>query len=113
MCDKLLLNELLMKLTDYSKGLFGNSLNKIILYGAYARGDYDSESDIDVMIIVDMMPEKLSEYLRDVSDYCADLNLENDVFISPMLQSVQQFDKWKNALPFYRNIMTEGIRVYG
>lgn len=29
--------------------LFGDKLVSVVLYGSYARGDHDSESDIDVL----------------------------------------------------------------
>ena len=31
--------------------LLGDMIFKIILYGSYARGDFDSESDIDIMML--------------------------------------------------------------
>lgn len=31
-------------------------------YGSYARDDYDSESDIDILVTVDMDAEKLSGF---------------------------------------------------
>ncbi len=38
---------------QYSKLVVTNMLvNKIILYGSYARGNYDKDSDIDVAIVV-------------------------------------------------------------
>ena len=30
---------------------FGDSIEEVILFGSYARGDYDEESDIDLLII--------------------------------------------------------------
>ena len=36
------------------KNLFGGSLRQVILYGSYARGDYREDSDVDVMILVDL-----------------------------------------------------------
>ena len=32
------------------------------LYGSYARGDYHSESDIDILLTVDMSPEEICRY---------------------------------------------------
>ena len=38
---------------DYAKIVVKNMIvNKIILYGSYARGDYKKNSDIDVAVIV-------------------------------------------------------------
>ncbi|WP_082111607.1 nucleotidyltransferase domain-containing protein [Spirosoma radiotolerans] len=31
---------------------YGDRLCDVILYGSYARGDYDEESDIDFMIVL-------------------------------------------------------------
>lgn len=109
MCDKSLLNKLLMQVTDYSKSVFGDKLKHIILYGSYARGDYTDESDIDVMIMVDMTPEELKKYRWDFSCFCADLNVENNVLISSKLQSEQLFEQWKGTLPFYKNVLKDGV----
>lgn len=35
------------------KELFGNEYRETIVYGSYERGDYNDNSDIDVMISVD------------------------------------------------------------
>jgi len=36
------------------KALFGGKLCDLRLFGSYARGDYDEESDIDILIVLDM-----------------------------------------------------------
>ena len=43
------------------KKVFGEKFQSVILYGSYARGDYDEESDIDIMITVDMSREELKK----------------------------------------------------
>ncbi len=35
------------------KGLLGEHLKKVILYGSYARGDFQDSSDIDIMFLTD------------------------------------------------------------
>lgn len=109
MCSRSVLNELIMRLTEYSRNVFGDKLKNVILYGSYARGDYDDESDIDVMIMVDMTPEELSRYRWDFSCFCADLNVENGVLITSKLQSMQVFEQWKNTVPFYKNVLKDGV----
>ena len=34
------------------KKILGDRLKKIILYGSFARGDYNDSSDIDIMILI-------------------------------------------------------------
>ena len=43
--------------------IYGPHLKSVILYGSYARGDYTEDSDIDIMILVDLPNEKLDSYL--------------------------------------------------
>ena len=48
MCTQMQLNSLLSEFLKSSKELFGEKLKDIILFGSYARGDYDDESDVDI-----------------------------------------------------------------
>lgn len=34
------------------KRVLGREMDKVIVYGSYARGDYDENSDIDISVIV-------------------------------------------------------------
>ena len=34
--------------------IYGRELKAVILYGSYARGDYKADSDIDIMILLDL-----------------------------------------------------------
>ena len=40
---------------------FGSKLYKVILYGSCARGDFDDESDVDIMIILDVPKEEIPQ----------------------------------------------------
>ena len=109
MCTKNQLEEIIAQIVDYSKELFGDKFKSVILYGSYARGDYDDESDIDIMIMVDMDREELVRYRRKMSNFCADLDLEYNVLLASKLQSESFFNEWKGALPFYQNVIKDGV----
>ena len=49
-----LLQEYRTKLQDVSE----EHIKKVILYGSYARGDFKTDSDIDIMILVDLDEKK-------------------------------------------------------
>ena len=34
--------------------IYGHHLKQVILYGSYARGDYTKDSDVDLMLLVDL-----------------------------------------------------------
>jgi len=109
MCTKNQLDEMIRKIVSFSKEVFGEKFQNVILYGSYARGDYDSESDIDIMIMVDMSREELANYRRIINNYCTDLDLQYGVLLSSKLQSKPFFNEWKDTLPFYKNVAEEGI----
>lgn len=109
MCTKNQLDEIIGKIVNFSKNTFGDKFQNVILYGSYARGDYDDESDIDIMIMVDMSREELKMYRSLVSEFFSEINLENGVFLTSKLQSKPYFNEWQHAMPFYQNVIKEGV----
>jgi len=86
-------------------------IKKIILYGSYARGDNRPDSDIDIMILVDVKDSILSSYESKFFDVTYDFNLEHNTDIMPIVQNMNHFDYWKNAYMFYHNVDTEGVAI--
>lgn len=111
MCTKDQLKTIQEKIIESYKSVYGNNIIQIILYGSYARGDYDSQSDIDITAVVDGERLDLQKKLRLVWDASADIGLENDIVISPTVIPASEFELYKNKLPYYRNIDKEGIRI--
>ena len=88
-----------------------NRVKKIILYGSYARGDYNNSSDIDIMILTDLQDEELIQYRDKVWDFAYDVEWENnfDITLSPLVKNIDRFNYWLNAMPFYMNVQKEGV----
>ena len=89
----------------------GGDLQHVILFGSYARGDYDQESDIDYTAIVNGERRNLQQKMNQVWDSSAELGMENDVVISPTVIPSDEYEKYRTILPYYRNIDREGILV--
>lgn len=56
---KELINLALDRLTEETRKEYGDMLKRVILFGSCARGDFDDESDVDIMILLDVSPEQL------------------------------------------------------
>jgi len=86
---------------------FGDRIQRIILYGSYARGDYNNNSDVDIMILVNDMPNlKDDKFVSRLSyNYMYDYN----ILFSIMLQSLSKFENVIDFYPYYRNIVAEGL----
>ena len=94
------------------KSIYGNTLKRVILYGSYARGDQTAESDIDIMILVDMNEAEIRNFGRKLSDATFDVNFANDILIMPIVQNASFFERWVGAYPFYNNVNNEGVELY-
>lgn len=98
-------------LTEIQK-IYGTHLKSVILYGSYARGDYTADSDIDIMILVDLPNESLDYYLESLSELGFQYNVEHDIWIMPIVKNIDHFQYWVSAYPFYKNIQSEGVTLY-
>ena len=58
------LSEISHKVIQAAKDTLGDKLEKVILYGSYARGDYDHESDIDFFILAHVPQEDAGSWRR-------------------------------------------------
>lgn len=95
------------------KKIYGVHLRKVILYGSYARGDFKMDSDVDIMILLDMSDVDLKAYSQQLSYMTYDFNLDNDLDIKPIAKSEEHFNKWVVSHPFYANVNKEGGVLYG
>ena len=111
MCTERELRRVLLDTKSGLDDIFGARLQNVILYGSYARGEQDAESDIDVMALVDLPKEELVRYRRRVSDFSSRIDLEYDVLLSIKLQDVETFRRYSDSLPFFQNVIREGIRI--
>lgn len=90
---------------------YGDDIEAIYLYGSYARGDYDEDSDIDFAAIVKGERLDVQKKRWDVRAYTNSMDLELDIITSPTAIPAEEFERYKQELPYYRNILKDGIRL--
>lgn len=108
-----MLNILLGQYVEEIRKIYGEHLKSVILYGSYARGDFRPDSDIDIMILVDLTDIEVEEYRKQLSWSTYDFNEEYDTDIKPIAKSDVHFRKWLGIYPFYTNVQNEGVKLYG
>ncbi|MBE6094029.1 MAG: nucleotidyltransferase domain-containing protein [Schwartzia succinivorans] len=91
--------------------VYGSDIQGIYLYGSYARGDYDESSDLDFVALVKGERRNLQRKLDEVWNDTVKMDLEYDIVTSPTVIPVDEFQKYRDELPYYRNIFTEGKRI--
>ncbi len=95
------------------KEIYGEHLKRVILYGSLARGDFRADSDIDIMILLNLSDLDIKEYRHQLSGMTFDFNLDHDVDIKPIAKSEQHFMEWLENYPFYANVNRDGVILYG
>ena len=72
---------------------FASRVAAILLFGSYARGEANEESDVDCLVLLDRVD---AEDDRAITDLAADLIWQiGGTVISPLVMSVDEFEAWK------------------
>lgn len=99
---------LLEKLKSGLKQIYGEQFKEAYLFGSYARGDYDQDSDIDVLIILSNFEKYGAELIR-TSELIGSLSLEYGTTVSVVFTREREWQTDK--LPLLLNIHAEGVAV--
>lgn len=102
-------HELFQKIVPAVCDIYGKNLLSIILYGSVARNEATEESDIDIALIVTSDNRKMHKKMLDA---LSELDLEYNQVIAPSLILKENFDKWRDVMPYYKNIEKEGIVLW-
>ena len=86
--------------------LYGPRLRGLFLFGSFARGDQDAESDIDVLVVLESMARYGEEVDRTVAAV-SDLSIRFAVSISLVYVTER---KWlEGETPFLANVRREAV----
>jgi uncharacterized protein len=83
---------------------------RVIVYGSYARGEQRSDSDIDVLILVDK-PTLTQEEEKRIKYPLYDLEFNTGQIISPFVLTAEDWEQRHRVTPLYENIQREGIAL--
>jgi len=80
----------------------------IILFGSKARGDDDSESDIDLLVLTSRALSRRERHA--MTDALFPLQLQYDVVLSVLILPVQEWEQGiVSVLPIHDEILEQGV----
>jgi predicted nucleotidyltransferase len=98
--------------TEYKaslQGIYGDELAELILFGSYARGDNQIESDIDFAVILHNPHTRSSSEIIKTSAISSRLSLKYGIMISSLPVSLQKMQISQQGI--YQEIRKEGIII--
>ena len=87
---------------------YGGRLNQVIVFGSVARNEAHSESDIDLLVVLNPPFDYFRE-LRTIVEILYPIQLESEFLISARPAAIDDFEQGR--LQLYRNVQREGIRL--
>ena len=91
------------------KELLGEKLLELRLFGSKVRGDFDEESDIDILVVIDSNDWKLKDKVCDIA---ADADVEYGCNISPVIYTREEHERNKYFRTlFIQEVERDGILI--
>lgn len=90
------------------RGIYGERLKNVLLFGSWARGDAHPESDVDLLVVLDEVSSRQRE-LMNMSDILWRHSLENDTVVTEIPVSEAEYRDL--ADPLLARVRIEGISV--
>lgn len=100
--------EIARSVADDLRRLYGERLQRVILFGSWARGDANEESDLDLCVVLDEVPSPWEE-LRRMDDIMWRHTFANDIVVTALPLSLSQLES--KEWPVTRNLEAEGLAV--
>ncbi len=97
---------LLKAFTQIVQKLYGERLERVVLFGSYARGTAHEGSDIDVAVVLRGAVKPMEE-IDIIVDATYNINLEYGVLLAIYPVALQRYDNEQS--PLLINIRKEGV----
>lgn len=109
MCSIKTLDNINRAVVDGAMKYGSNALYKVFLYGSYARQDYDSESDIDYMVVMDGNSADMKKLRREMLNVSEQISYDNDVVVSVLVRDKIPLRRRKIYFPFIKIFCRKGL----
>ena len=101
--------EALRQLKAELKELYGPQLAKVILYGSYARGDWHTDSDVDILVVLKKPAISLARELELMARLAVRFDLQNATWASLLPMAEKRLQHPDST--FLKNVLAEGREI--
>jgi uncharacterized protein len=102
------LKQILSELKSQLTTLYGERLEKLVLFGSQARGDAEPDSDIDVLVVLKGEVDDDLEIER-TGSIMSQLSLRHSLVLSGVWVSVQEYES--RRMPLVQAAHREGVSI--
>ena len=106
--NKKTLHDLLNELKSELTAIYGERLKGLFLYGSYARGEEDEDSDLDILVVLEQFDRYAQEVDR-TGRLSSDLSLKYGITVSQVF--MRQAEWLVGDTPFLQNVRDEAVSV--
>ncbi len=99
----------LKEVSSVTKKYYGDRLDKIVLYGSYARGEQHEESDVDLMIVLKDERVSASTEIFSFGNEVYGIGRNHGHLISILPTSIEKYSH--SQMPVYYYARLEGIVI--
>ena len=90
---------------------YGEDLERVVLFGSKARGDFDAEADLDVLVVVHERDHR--QYWDEITDIAWQVELDFGVVTSLVIKNADEYALMRShQLLLARNIQRDGIELW-
>ncbi|HPJ34778.1 MAG TPA: nucleotidyltransferase domain-containing protein [Spirochaetota bacterium] len=107
------INEVAVEVEKRVRNIFLKEPVKVMIYGSYATGTFDDESDLDIIVLVSESDEKIEKKRDLISEVIAEISFEYNIFVSVIVKNDKLFYERAGYVPFYMNVARTGVEVHG
>jgi predicted nucleotidyltransferase len=101
-------NAIAAAVAEELRGLYGERLRQVLLFGSWARGDAHPESDIDLLVVLDRIDSRREERDR-MSAILWRHSLDNDTVVTEVPVTEEELEAAE--LPLLTRVRGEAVRV--
>jgi len=92
---------------------YGDDLLRVVLFGSKARGDFDAESDLDLLVVVRMTDGRYRQTWSEIADIAWQVELAYGIVTSLIVKDQADYARMRgHRLLLARNIERDGIELW-